>query len=62
MRKSQDGKLSQSHQSKLSKMNDSIFKAPLSIEQTDEQSNKEGLINNINDQDYFSPNFANLAE
>ena len=37
MRKSQDGKLSQSHQSKLSKMNDSIFKAPLSIEQTDEQ-------------------------
>ena len=63
MKKSQDGKLSQSHQSKESrKINESIFKTPLITDHTDEQTNKEGLINIINEQDYFSPNFANLAE
>lgn len=62
MRKSQDGKLSISQNSKESKINESIFKSPLNTDQTDEQTNKEGLINIINEQDYFSPNFANLAE
>ena len=62
MRKSQDGKLSISHNSKESRINESIFKSPLNTDQTDEQTNKEGLINIINEQDYFSPNFANLAE